>query len=100
MDLSVLHHAITDGSCPKDVPDGTIAQPMCTLQDDSGNQYCALGCISDEVCPYGMHCANPDQSFLGICVYPGSKASLWHSGGALLETLHMVKRPKETTLLV
>jgi len=82
----------TDGSCPKDVPDGTIARPMCTLADDDGNNYCALECISDEVCPYGMKCANPDQGFLGICVYPDSKASL--------KTLHMMKKPKQPTIVI
>jgi len=82
----------TDGSCPKDVPDGTIAEPMCALGDGSGNKYCALKCISDSVCPYGMKCVNPEQGFLGICIYPGSEASL--------KTLRMTKKAKETMLIV
>jgi len=82
----------SDASCPKDVPHGTIAMPMCTLADNSGNKYCALECISDSVCPYDMKCANPDHGFLGVCVYPGSKASL--------ETLHMIEKPKQPMLVV
>jgi len=83
----------TDGSCPSDLPDGTIAVPMCTLADNTGNKYCALQCISDDVCPYGMKCANPDQGFLGICTYSGSKASL--------KALHIIsKKPKENTIVV
>jgi hypothetical protein len=66
---------------------------MCTLADESGNKYCALQCISDDVCPYGMSCANPDQSFLGICIYPDSRASS--------RMLHIaVKKPRQTTLVV
>ena len=35
------------GSCPTDKPAGTLAKPMCALQDQSGDHYCALVCLAD-----------------------------------------------------
>jgi photosystem II stability/assembly factor-like uncharacterized protein len=61
-----------DGStCPTDVPEGVTAQPTCTLQDQSGNKYCALMCDSDNHCDSGggAACAHPTAGQPGICVY-------------------------------
>merc|ERR1719284_1192016 len=45
----------SSGSCPTDKPTGTLAKPMCALQDQSGDKYCK---------PSGL---------TGICVYPSSE---------------------------
>merc|ERR1712080_810837 len=63
------------GQCPTDVPEGTAAQPMCALQDqDTGKQYCALGCYLDAGCPDEASCAMIGGIF-GVCVYPPSSAN-------------------------
>merc|ERR1711904_223571 len=56
------------GGCPTDVPTGTTDKPQCVLQDQSGNQYCALACILGG-CPTGAKCAHIG-GIMGICVYP------------------------------
>merc|ERR1712139_92218 len=64
------------GSCPTDTPAGTTASPKCLLQDQSGNQYCALKCgrLAGQ-CPPEATFAN--VGFLvSICVYPGTNAKL------------------------
>jgi len=47
----------SSGECPTDVPAGTTAKPVCKLQDQSGNQYCALQCFElNPGCPEGATC--------------------------------------------
>merc|ERR1719265_3058325 len=60
------------GSCPTDKPTGTLAKPMCALQDQSGDKYCALVCVADFMCPSGAKCGKPSGA-VGICVYPSSE---------------------------
>jgi photosystem II stability/assembly factor-like uncharacterized protein len=57
--------------CPTDLPDGVTAEPTCALSDQSGNQYCALLCDSDDQCDSdnGANCALPVPGQPGICVY-------------------------------
>jgi len=59
------------GTCPTDKPAGTLAKPMCALQDQSGDKYCALVCLADFMCPKGSKCGKP-SGLTGICVYPSS----------------------------
>lgn len=63
------------GQCPTDVPEGVTAQPMCALKDQSGNQYCALLCQSDDQCDAagGAKCSSVGQG-AGVCTYPGTSA--------------------------
>jgi len=65
------------GSCPTDVPDGVTAGPQCVLSDQSGNQYCALICSSDDECDTagGSSCQHPSAGQPGLCVYPTSSAN-------------------------
>jgi photosystem II stability/assembly factor-like uncharacterized protein len=62
------------GECPTDAPDGVTAVPRCVLHDQSGNQFCALTCQSDDECDVagGSHCANAGGG--SVCVYPTSGA--------------------------
>jgi len=61
------------GPCPSDVPPGTVATPKCVLQDESGQQFCALECSLSSSCPSGAHCARVGI-IIGVCVYPKSHA--------------------------
>ena len=65
------------GSCPTDVPDGVTAGPQCVLKDQSGNQYCALICSSDDECDTagGSSCQYPSAGQPGLCTYPTSSAN-------------------------
>merc|ERR1712146_575294 len=73
---SVCAASCDNAACPKDKPQGTLAVPSCTLQDQSGHKYCALTCIADMVCPTGAKCFKSGQSkLLGICVYPDDNAA-------------------------
>lgn len=71
---AVCAPACQDSGCPSDVPDGVTAQPNCVLKDQSGNQYCALLCDSDDQCDGdgGANCAKPTAGQPGICVYPAA----------------------------
>jgi hypothetical protein len=62
------------GSCPTDFPSGVTASPLCALQDQSGNKYCALMCTSDSQCDTagGSTCAMVAGS-QGVCVYPATQ---------------------------
>merc|ERR1712000_647442 len=63
------------GNCPTDVPEGVTAQPTCALKDQSGNQYCALLCQSDDMCDTDAECAHPQAGAPGICVYPSTNSN-------------------------
>merc|ERR1712151_9482 len=62
------------GTCPSDVPEGVTATPTCALKDQTGNQYCALLCQSDDECDKAgnAECTHPSAGAPGICVYPSS----------------------------
>jgi len=78
----------SDTDCPTDVPDGVTAQPHCALSDQTGNQYCALLCDSDDECDAagGSNCAKPTAGQPGICVYASASNGIPMS----LETSIMV----------
>merc|ERR1711964_152794 len=62
-----------DGACPSDLPPDTSATPSCLLNDDSGNEYCALQCTDDWACPANAQCWKQDQDDdYGICLYPNN----------------------------
>jgi hypothetical protein len=65
------------GSCPTDFPSGVTATPLCALQDQSGNKYCALMCTSDSQCDTagGSTCSMVAGSE-GVCTYPATKKAL------------------------
>lgn len=69
--------------CPTDLPDGATANPMCALQDQSGNKYCVLVCQAttgdnllrgtDTQCGAATCRPIPQQpDGLGICTYDSS----------------------------
>merc|ERR1711879_927634 len=59
------------GSCPTDAPPDTKnPQPACAIQDQAGNQYCALECgLLGGGCPSAASCSGMLQ---GICTYPST----------------------------
>lgn len=62
------------GNCPTDVPAGmSNPDPECALQDQSGNQYCALECgLLGGDCPSSASCSG---LFQGVCTYPSQSAT-------------------------
>jgi C1A family cysteine protease len=63
-----------NGGCPKDVPKGVTAEPMCALQDQSGGKYCGLICHEDSEC--GDAKCSILQGNVGVCVYSTEEHSL------------------------
>lgn len=86
-----------DSPCPKDVPEGVTASPLCALQSPQGDKFCAILCkpSSDENKKYqsflrahgvnalpdditGGECGPmscvpiPQAAGMGICVYDSS----------------------------
>jgi KDEL-tailed cysteine endopeptidase len=59
--------------CPSDKPPKTLAFARCMLQDQSGDQYCALQCFADFMCPQGSKCGKVGL-LTGVCAYPDSRA--------------------------
>mmetsp|Transcript_32655 Transcript_32655/g.78487 ORF Transcript_32655/g.78487 Transcript_32655/m.78487 type:complete len:449 (+) Transcript_32655:78-1424(+) len=72
---SLCAPSCSGGSCPTDVPAGVTATPQCALQDQSGNQFCALICSDDSQCDQsgGASCSLI-QPPIGVCTYPSTSA--------------------------
>lgn len=71
--------------CPKDVPEGTTAQPQCIFQDRDQAAWCGLMCQVDQQCPSGASCQT-SPSGLGVCIHSLSFYD-WVRGGALRRKL-------------
>merc|ERR1712048_1104355 len=67
----------SSGACPTDVPAGVTANPLCALKDQSGNQFCALECSSDDQCDKagGAACSTVQAGAPGVCTYPSNASS-------------------------
>merc|ERR1712170_274519 len=56
-------------NCPTDVPEGTTAQPMPVIQDQSGDLLCGLVCAGPATgnCASGATCVSLGQA--SLCLY-------------------------------
>jgi KDEL-tailed cysteine endopeptidase len=62
-------------TCPSDKP-SCHSTPTCALQDQSGDRYCALMCVIDQMCPSdGAKCGKVGGGLFGVCYYPSATPS-------------------------
>jgi hypothetical protein len=74
VDGSLCAPKCTEAKCPTDKPPRTLAFPACTLQDQSGDKYCALTCFANFMCPKGATCGKVG-GLAGVCAYPETSAN-------------------------